>query len=279
VTSALKLHASLWWRYLLAFLFVVIFGYPLFFMITNSFRPTQEILQNIWGLPTGLRLDNYVKVLSNTNFLSFYGNSMLISALVVPVLVLSTTMISFVFARLPFRGSQALFYTFLAGTMIPVHVTLIPLYTLLRDLGWLNNLVALLFPYIAFNLPVSIYIMKDFFGQIPREIEEAAYLDGCSTAKLFWAIMLPLSRPAVATISILALVNVWNEYLFASTFLAGNSEAYTLPLGVVSLVKGFATLQYDQMFAGITLATVPLLLFYLFAQEQIIASITAGSIK
>ena len=279
MTRALKLHLGMWWQYLIAAFFAIIFGYPVLWMIYSSFKPTREILANLWSLPTSLSFANYAKVLASDTFQTFYLNSSLLSLITVPLLTLIAAMAAYIFARVPFRGREILFLLFLSGTMIPIHVTLIPLYAMMRDFGLLNKLAALVFPYIGFGLPVSVFILRDFFRQIPSEIEESARLDGCSTARIFTSIALPLARPALMTVVILNLVNVWNEYLFALTFVGGNNSAYTIPIGVVSFVSGLGRVQYDLMLTGLTLAALPVLIFYFFAQRFIIEGITAGSLK
>jgi raffinose/stachyose/melibiose transport system permease protein len=270
---------SLWWQYLIALFFLFLFGYPFLWMVYSSFKPTTEIIRSVWALPTNPTLQAYSEVLGKSAFTTYFANSVIISLISVPLLTLISAMIAFAFARVDFPGRRVLFYLFLAGIMIPIHVTIIPLYTMMRDFGLINNLIALLLPYIGFNLPISVYILRGFFAQIPLELEEAARIDGCSTVRIFWSVMLPLARPALATVAVLAAVTIWNEYTFALAFLSGNNQAYTVPLGILGLVRSLGTLRYDQMFAGLTLAALPLMVFYFLAQKQIIKSITAGAVK
>lgn len=266
-------------RYGIALFFAFLFGYPLFWLFNSSLKPTREIIQQPWALPATPSIQAYSDVLSSTAFISYYRNSLLLAGSSVPMLTLIAALAAYAFARLPLPGRTVLFYLFLAGTMIPVHVTLIPLYAMMRDWGWLNSLIAIVFPYIGFGLPVSIYILRDFFEQLPYEIDEAARMDGCSGWQIFWYIALPMARPALATVFILNLVTVWNEYLFALTFVGANNEAYPLPLGVIAYVSGLGRVQYDRMMASLSLAALPILLVYALAQRQIIKSITAGAIK
>jgi raffinose/stachyose/melibiose transport system permease protein len=267
------------WQYAVALLFAALFGYPLVWMIYSSFKPTRELIQNVWALPSSINFDAYQSLFENPDFWLYYRNSILLVIVAVPLLTLVSAMAAYVFARLRIRGRNALFLLFLAGTMIPVHVTLIPLYAMLRDFGWLNSLYAMLFPFIGFNLPVSIYILRGFFEQIPVELEEAARIDGCSTPRLFWTIVLPLARPALTTVIVLSAVAAWNEYLFALTFVSGNNSAYTLPLGVRALTSALGSRQLDRMFTVLTLTALPILVIYFLAQRQIIKSITAGAVK
>lgn len=267
------------WLYPVAILFGVIFGYPLIWMVLSSFKPTREMVQSVWALPQDYDFGNYDNMLHNEAFLRYFQNSLIVVLISVPLLALISSMAAYVFARIRFPGREILFYVFLAGTMIPIHVTLIPLYTMMRDLKWLNTLNALIVPFIGFNLPVSIFIMRDFFAKIPIELEEAARIDGCSTARIFWFIAMPLARPALVTVIILSVVAAWNDYLFALAFVGGNNDAYTLPLGVQTMIAGLGTVHFDRMFTVLTLAALPVLAFYFLAQRQIIKGITAGAVK
>lgn len=275
----LRLHLRMGWQYLIALLFALIFGYPLVWLIYSSFKPTTQLIKDLWGFPKELSFSGYEYVFSTPQFFRYYLNNVFLTVVSVPLLTVTAAMAAYVFARMRFRYRTPLFYLFLGGTMIPIHVTLIPLYTMMRDLGWLNTLVAILFPYIGFSLPVSIYILRGFFEQIPIELEEAARIDGCSTVQIFGLIVLPLSRPALVTVGILGVVSIWNEYLFALVFVSANNNAYTLPLGIVSFVRTLGRVAYDRMLSGMTLTVLPVLLFYFLAQRQIIKSITAGALK
>ena len=132
------------------------------------------MVQSVWALPNSYDLANYNDMLNNDTFIRYYQNSLIVVLISVPILTLFASMAAYVFARIKFPGRELLFYAFLAGTMIPIHVTLIPLYTMMQDLNWINKLNALIVPFIGFNLPVSIFIMRDFFSKIPLELEEAA---------------------------------------------------------------------------------------------------------
>lgn len=241
-------------------------------------KPNNELVKSIWALPSHPTLEAYRSVLAVPEFRLYYLNSIVITVASVAVLTILAAMAAFVFARIPIRGKQPLFYAFLAGMMIPPHVTLIPLYSMLRDIGQLNKLIALLCPYVGFGLPVSIYILRTFFEQTPVEVDEAARIDGASTARIFWSILLPQSKPALITVVILSTVNAWNEYLFALTLVSGNNQAYTLPLGVLSMVISFASFQYGKALSALTLVALPVLVFFFLVQRQMIKSLTARAV-
>ena len=276
--KSLKFHVSIWWQYVVALVFACVFGFPPVWMVYSSVKPNNELVNNIWALPSQPTLEAYRSVLAIPEFRIYYINSILITTASVAALTIVAAMAAFVFARIRFPIKQPLFYAFLAGMMIPPPVTLIPLYSMLRDAGLLNKLIALLFPYVGFGLPVSIYILRTFFEQLPMEVDEAARIDGASTARIFWSVLLPQSRPAILTVIILSTVNAWNEYLFALTLVSGNNQSYTLPLGVLSMVISFASFQYGKALSALTLVAFPVLVFFFLVQRQMIKSLTAKAV-
>jgi raffinose/stachyose/melibiose transport system permease protein len=267
------------WQYVITIGFAAIFGFPLLWTFYSSLKTSKEILKGIWALPLNPTLNGYMQVFNSSSFGMYYRNSIIVTVTSVPVLVIVSAMAAYAFARIRFRGRNALFYLFLAGTMIPVHVTLIPLFIMMRDFGMIGKLPAMILPFVGFSLPISIFILRGFFEEIPIELEEAARIDGCSTIGIFWQIVLPLARPALVTVIILSVVSAWNEYLFALTFISSNSEAITLPLGIVAMVRSLGVTLYDKMFAGLAMAALPVLIFYFLAQRQIVKSLTAGAVK
>jgi len=200
-----------------------------------------------------------------------------VTAVSVAGIVAGSTMAGFVTARLRFPGRDPIFYFFLAGMMIPVHVTLIPVFVMLRTVRLLDTYWAMILPYIAFQLPVSVFIMRGFFREIPFELEDAARIDGCSTLSIFRQIMLPLARPAIATVVIYNSVYVWNELVFALTFI--HSPRYrTIPLGLMDFTGQYAV-DFALTFTALSIATLPLFIIYFLAQKQIIRGLTAGALK
>lgn len=264
--------------YLVALIFLVTFGFPLVWMIYTTFKTMPEITRNVWALPSSLDFQNYQTVLSRSNLPRYYLNSIIVSVVSVGSLTLLSAMAGFVFARVWFRGINALFNLFLAGMMIPIHITLIPVYVMLRNLGLFNTLWALILPYVGFGLPLSIFILRSFFAELPSELEDAARIDGCTTAGVFWRIMLPLSRPAIITVIIVNLVNTWNEYLFALTFIH-DEEYRTLPLGLAEFEGVQGAMNINLVFTALTLAVLPMLVVYFIAQRQFISGLMAGALK
>jgi raffinose/stachyose/melibiose transport system permease protein len=275
----IKRQISEWWLYVVLVLFAFIFGFPLLWTFYSSFKTNQQIVTNIWALPDPVSTGGYDMVLGSAQFGDFYKNSLVLTLGSVPPVTLIAALAAFGFARVRFPGRNLLFYIFMIGIVIPVHVTLIPLFIMMRDFKALGNLTSVVVLFTAFGLPMSIFILRGFFEQLPVELEEAARLDGVSTFGLFWRIVLPLSRPALVTVIILSAVSAWNEYLFALTFVGMNNDAYTLPIGIAQFVRALGTTYLDRAFAGLTLTVMPILAFYFLAQKQIIKSLTAGALS
>ena len=268
-----------WWQYAIALFFAAIFAYPLAWMIYSSLKTSPEILRHIWDLPLNPSLQSYQGLFSAAPFGLYYRNSIIMTVVSVPILTITAALAAYAFARVRFPLRTPIFYLFLAGTMIPIHVTLIPLFVLMRNIGLLGSVMAMVLPFVGFSLPVSIFILRGFFEQIPLEIEEAARIDGCSTVGIFGRIVAPLARPALVTVIVLSSVGAWNEYLFALTLVSSNSNSLTLPLGITATTSSLGLNKLDQLFAGLTMATLPILIFYFLAQRTITKSLTAGALK
>ena len=264
-------------KYAILLVFLTFAVFPLIWLFYNSLKTMPEIMNSTFALPESFNLENYVSIWTSGKFPRYYLNSVLVSVVSVGFIVLFSTMLGYVFSRLRFGLRDVLFYFLLAGMMIPVQVTLIPNFVMLRDLSLLDSYAAMILPYIAFGLPVSTYIMRTFFDELPIELEEAARMDGCSTSGIFWKVMLPIARPAVATIVIYNFFTVWNELIFALTYI--NDPKYrTIPLGLMDFVGQYET-NLAFTFAALISAVLPLLIVYFFAQRQIIGGLTAGAVK
>jgi len=254
--------------------------YPLIWAALAALKTGPELRANLWGLPEEWRWENLREVLEPE-----YGlvRAFLNSVLVTTAAVLLTTALAaaagYAASRLRFRGSRVLFYIFILGMMIPIHVTLIPLHQLIvTQLGLSRHVWAVLGPYVGFALPVGIFLFRGFFTTaVPRELEEAAAVDGASRWQIFSRVALPLAKPAAATVAVFTAVSAWNEYAFALVLLEGKS-ACTLPLALANFSDGHAA--EIQLIAAALLVTIaPVLLFYALASRQIISGLTAGAVR
>jgi raffinose/stachyose/melibiose transport system permease protein len=230
----------------------------------------------IWALPQAPTLYNYRTVLEN-NFFRYLLNSVIVVTVSIVLVVLISAMAAYVFARIPFRGSRIVFMLVIAGLIVPIHVTLIPVYLLTSQVGVYDSLAALIGPYVAFSLPISIFILTQFMRQIPRELEEAARIDGCGPMGAFFRIILPLSKAGLATIAIFNAVTLWNEFVFAFV-LTSSPGVRTLPLAIWDF-QGEYSANIPMIMAVLALSALPLIIAYIVFQEQLEKGIMAGAIK
>lgn len=259
-----------------AILWLLVTGYPFVFMLQTAMKTPFEFMLDLWGLPGEWRLDNFSSVLAG-GFISYFTNSVAVSVFSVAGVVILASLASYAFARIGFRAKNLLFLIVLAGMMIPVHITLIPVYVMTQRMGIYDSLTALFGPYIGFSLPISIIILTEFFAQTPKELEDAARIDGCSHFQTFLRIMMPISKPALATVSIYNFIYVWNEFVFALVLISSPGKM-TLPLGLREFYGQF-TVNIPGLMAAIFLAALPVILFYLAAQERVVRGLTAGALK
>jgi raffinose/stachyose/melibiose transport system permease protein len=246
-------------------------------MVQSGFKKQFELLTNpFWTLPRVWSFENYRAVLEGP-FLRSLLNSVIVVSVSVTLILLIGSMAAFVFARMEFRLNRALFAAVIAGLAIPAHVTLIPVYLLTTRIGLYDTLWALVGPYVAFNLPLAIFILTEFMRQIPRELEEAAHLDGAGPFAFYWRVVLPLSRPGLATVAIYNAVALWNEFVFAYVLTSSPSRR-TLPLAIWDY-QGQYTANIPLIMAVLSLSALPLVLIYIVAQERVISGMMAGALK
>jgi raffinose/stachyose/melibiose transport system permease protein len=250
---------------------------PIVYAFLGGFRTTGALRNDPVALPDPWITSNYTEILGGTLFWDSLWNSLVIAVITVAVVVGVSALAAYVFARFAFPGREALFTLFALGLLFPAAAAILPLYVLLRSVGLLDNPLGVALPQAAFGIPLTIIILRPFFASIPRELEDAATVDGCSRFGFFWRVLLPLARPALATVGILALVGSWNAFLLPLLILGG-TESWTLPLGVMNFSQ-----QYSQDLARVlaftSLSMIPALLFYVFAERQLIGGLTQGAVK
>ncbi len=262
--------------YFICFLITIITGFPFVFLLINSFKGMPEYFLNVWMFPKDFILENYQRVMK-LDFLRYFGNSLFVSVVGVFTIVVVSAMISFSFAKMQYKFKNLLYFFIIAGMMIPVHTTLIPTFTLLSDLGMSDSLIGLLGPYISYNIPISVFILTQFFKEIPKEIEEAAIIDGCGTFKIFTKMIIPLSGPGISTVVVYTFLNIWNEFINANVLITTPSKK-TLPLGIREFY-GFQTINIPAILTAILVGSLPVILVYFFAQEKVINGLTSGAVK
>lgn len=250
---------------------------PLAWVFTMSLKDTNQIRESPYSLPADPNWSGYADVWVNSNYQQYFINSGYAVGLAIVLLILVASMAAYAFARLPFKGSEAIFLAIFTSIMLPAQVLLIPLFQLLVKYGLANTLTGLALVYVAVQLPMAIYILRSFFAQIPRELSEAARIDGCSEWKIFWKVMFPIATPAISTILIVNFVALWNEFIYAVIFIQDESKR-TLPLGVMKFV-GDVYENLGHMAAGLIISIIPVLILYMFFSEKFIKGMSAGAVK
>lgn len=263
--------------YLLLTTLAVVFVYPVVLMVLASFKSTPEIFRNPFGLPSSWTLQQFEEVLKRVSFWLYLRNSLLVTGGALLVLLACATPAAYALARYRFRLNQPLFLFFLAGIMIPIRLGIVPLFLIMRELHLLDTPLALILTYAASGMPMSVFLLSGFFRQLPRELEDAARIDGASEYQTFYRVMLPLVRPGVATVVIVNSVPWWNDFFFPLLFI--QSEQWkTLPLGM-QLFFGQHMTNWGVVFAGMAMTSMVLLVLYLLMSRQFIAGLTAGAVK
>src|ERR1700730_11849161 len=275
-TGRARIRIGTPFAYLIAIVVIGITVVPLLFVVIGGFRTNAQINDTPAGLPHPWVLQNYQEVLTDPRFWQFLWNSVQIVVVATGLAVVLGSMAGFALSRYHFRGREAFYVLFTLGLLFPIGVATLPLYLLLRDIGLLESLIGVAIPEAAFSLPVTIVVLRPFMRAIPDEIEDAAVLDGATRLGFFWRILLPLSRPALTTVSVLAFVTSWNAYLLP-LLVFNDQEHFTLPLGVATFQS-----QYSQDTARIlaftALSMIPALAFFVLAERRIVGGLT-GSVK
>ncbi len=254
---------------------------PIVYAVLGGFKSNGQLVGDPGSIiPDPWVVSNYTDVLVGENAGAFWrelANSLIIAVVAVVATVGLGSCAAFVFARMAFRGREAAYTLFTLGLLFPSAVAILPLYILLRQLGLEGNLLGVALPQAAFALPLTIIILRPFFRSIPLELEDAARIDGCGSFGFFWRVLLPLARPALATVSVLAIVGTWNAFLLPLILLNG-ADQWTLPLGVMNFSGEFVRDQ-ARILAFTVVAILPAIIFYAFAERQIVGGLTAGSVK
>ncbi|MDM5340206.1 carbohydrate ABC transporter permease [Fictibacillus enclensis] len=263
--------------YLLLVIYGLVNAYPMFWMFLNSFKSNIDFAKNPFGLPVQWLFDNYKTAWETAKLGTYFFNSVIVSVAAVAVTIFAGAIASYFLARFAFKWGKMVYAFFVFGMLIPIHATLVPMFLLMKSLGLLNTHLGLILPYIAFNLPITIFILVSFMKSFPRDIEESAIMDGCGVFRIFFSIILPMTRPALATVIILNFINNWNEFSFALV-LINDDSLKTLPLGLANFAGQFTT-NYGAQMAGLTMAVIPVIIIYLLLEDHLVKGMTAGAVK
>lgn len=250
---------------------------PILYLIIGGFRTQQNLTTNPTGLPDPWMWSNYIDILTEGTFWRQALNSLVVALGTTIGVVLFGTMAAYPLARYRFAGREFVYLIFVTGLMFPLTVAVLPLYFMIRNLGLTGSLWGLIVPQIAFALPVTVIIMRPFLRAIPRELEEAAFVDGVTRVGFFWRVVLPLARPGMITVGVLAFIGSWNAYLLPLLLLTGDAAGMTLPLGITQF-QGQHSSATTLIMAYTSLSMIPALIFFLMLERRIVDGLT-GAVK
>ncbi len=261
----------------LAIFYLIVSFMPFIFMVLNSFKEKFEMLtKGVFNLPDSLNFANYTEVLTG-GFSKYFMNSVIVLTISLLLLLFIAACASYPLARFKFKLANPIYAGIVACMSIPVHITLIPVFKMSRATGLYDSIWALIGPYIAFAVPISVFILTSFMKEIPREIEESAEIDGCGKIQMFFSVILPLAKPGLATLAIYNGVNMWNEFSFAYT-LTQSSENRTLPLAIWDF-QGQYSMNTPMIMAVLTLTLLPMIVMFIIFQDKLVKGMTAGAVK
>ena len=258
-------------------LFLAITFLPLLWLVISSFKTNLELLTSAFSLPAVWQFDNYVNAIRVAGLPRLFVNSLIVASLSMAMNLAFCSMAAFVLAREWFRGRELVLNLIVAGVLVPVIALMVPYFRLITVTGLYDSLFGLALTYAAINVPVSVFLLHGFMRGVPRELEEAAVIDGCGFGGRYARVMVPLSQVGLVTAGTFVFLFSWNEFIYA-LLLTSSVAARTLQLGIRFFVSQFFT-DYTSMFAAITLAIIPSILVYVLLHERIIRGLTAGAVK
>lgn len=252
--------------------------FPILWAVSTSLKPESEVMMYPPSfIPKTGTLENYYKVLFQSNYPIYFLNTILITVITMVVAVLISSHAAYAFARLKFKCSEILMFVVLMTSMIPAVAQLSPLYVLSVKTGLYDTKLVLVLIYAAWRTPIMTWLLKGFFEQLPKEMEEAAIIDGCGRMGIFYRVVLPVSKPGIASVALLSAVFVWNDYLVSSSFVSSEQHRM-LSIGIYNYVTAYGTM-YGQLMGGVCMAIVPIVILFICLQKQFVAGLTAGAVK
>jgi raffinose/stachyose/melibiose transport system permease protein len=256
----------------------LIFLAPFYFLISNSFKSFREILLDAASWPKAMTLDNYTKAWEIINFPKVALNSLTITVLSVALIVLFSSMLAYRLVRRPTKLNNLIFVVLIASMIIPFQSIMLQMVKVAATLNLHGTLYGIIFSYIGFGLPLSMFLFHGFIKSVPLEIEEAAVVDGCSPYRVFFQIVFPLLKPIAVTVMILNVLWIWNDYLLPVLIIGGNDELKTIPLAIQAFF-GQYTKKWDLAMAALTLSVIPIIAFFLLLQRYVVEGVAQGAIK
>ncbi len=264
--------------FLIILVFTIIIDFPILFVIINSFKSTSEIMMSSNSiLPKQFTFDNYISMYLNSKMLIFIRNSFFVTSIGTALSIIVAGMAGFIMSRYKYIMVKGYSNFLLMMQMFPLILSLIPLFILFKKAGIVNTHMGVISIYLSMNLPFATWMFKGFFDSIPKELEQAAWIDGYSKAQSFVRIVLPISGPGIIAVAIYSFLQCWNEYMIANIFLR-KDELMTIPVGLQMFIQQY-TSDWGGMFAAATTAMVPAFIIFIFFQKYIVSGVAAGSVK
>lgn len=264
------------WINVLLWILVIVVIYPLFWIFINSLKTNQNLFINTFNIPTDPLFSNYVEAW-NMGLSGYFLNSIIVGSISILATVTIGAFCAYGLSRVKSKWKMMIYYLIIGGLLLSPQSALISLYRILEFFNIYNTYLAMILPYIAFRLPFAIFLMYTYFKDFPKELEDSALIDGCTTFTTFTKIVIPISKPILSTVSIMTAIFVWNEFLFAMVFLE-DSKLYTIPIGLYNFKDALST-NWTVLLAGIIIATVPIIILFLFMSKSFIRGLTEGSVK
>ncbi len=276
LAPGVRRRSKLGWN-LLGLLVFVTAGFPVYWMLNTAFKPAKDAIDPDPSLlPTGVTLSNFSRALDIADFWGPVGRSLIVSLAVVAIGIVVGTLAALAISRFAFRGRKIVIVGILAVQMVPLVAMIIPVFLLLNDLDQYDKLSGLIITYLTFILPFTVWTLRGFIVNIPKELEEAAMVDGCSPTGAFLRVVFPLLAPGMVATSVYAFIQAWNEYLYALMLLSQKNQTATVWLGNFTTKHGT---EYAPMMAGSTMMAVPIVALFLLVQRKMAAGLTAGAVK
>lgn len=253
---------------------------PLLWVVLSSFKDDNEILTDPWGLPGALRFENWERAWTEAHIGRYFLNSIVVVSGSLTLTMLFGATAAYVFARYDFRFKQVFYYLFVGGMMFPVFLALVPLFFVVRNAGLFGTWRGLILVYAAYSLPFTIFFLTAFFRTLPQTVAEAALIDGCGPFRLFFRVMLPMARPGLISVGIFNFLGQWNQFILPQVLMQGDDSRWVLAQGLSALAisQGYQG-DFSGLFAGLTIAMLPVLGVYILFQRQIQSGLTAGQLK
>ncbi|MEC0493015.1 carbohydrate ABC transporter permease [Bacillus glycinifermentans] len=271
-----KRHAGVPAVYLYLLLYTAAVSYPLLWMVMSSLKSSDDIFEHSWSLPKEWHFENYTAAW-NQGISAYFMNSVIVTFLTCVITVFVSAWAAYGLARFEFKGKTTVFILCLGGLMLTPQISIVPLYSIIQSLGLYNTYWALILPYAAYRIPFTVILIRSYFLSIPKELEEAAYIDGCTSFGVFFKIFLPMGLPILLTSGILTAYHTWNEFMFAIIFI-DDENFKTIPAGLMQFRDALST-DWGVLLAGLTISAAPIVILFLFMQKYFVRGIAGGSVK